>query len=247
MEFLAGLYTLLLVTICLLLAAVLWKLNKPRNGGDYEELKRWMQQQLDAQAKDFAARQAAMAEQNYTAIRSVSETLQTSVQSMSTTLAQGQSGQQLVGGAEQRPHELVAGKTKTNAEHHRDDRCDPRVRDGFAPTCKLRDVFAMRGEKLLEHIATKAGCCVERSQAEHRNRQNEQRISNVGCTFKTRNHSEHLLKTCRKDLRGRSVGAIHIAGEHERNRAERNDRNKAFQQHTAISDRQRLPFLVELL
>ena len=27
MEFLAGLYTLLLVTICLLLAAVLWKLN----------------------------------------------------------------------------------------------------------------------------------------------------------------------------------------------------------------------------
>ena len=97
MEFLAGLYTLLLVTICLLLAAVLWKLNKPRNGGDYEELKRWMQQQLDAQAKDFAARQAAMAEQNYTAIRSVSETLQTSVQSMSTTLAQGQSGQQLVG------------------------------------------------------------------------------------------------------------------------------------------------------
>ena len=89
MEFLAGLYTLLLVTICLLLAVVLWKLNKPRNGGDYEELKRWMQQQLDAQAKDFAARQAAMAEQNYTAIRSVSETLQTSVQSMSTTLAQG--------------------------------------------------------------------------------------------------------------------------------------------------------------
>lgn len=96
MEFLAGLYTLLLVIICLLLAVVLWKLNKPRNGGDYEELKRWMQQQLDAQAKDFAARQAAMAEQNYTAIRSVSETLQTSVQSMSTTLAQGQSGQQQI-------------------------------------------------------------------------------------------------------------------------------------------------------
>ena len=106
MEFLAGLYTLLLVTICLLLAVVLWKLNKPRNGGDYEELKRWMQQQLDAQAKDFAARQAAMAEQNYTAIRSVSETLQTSVQSMSTTLAQGQSGQhrhQRQGGGNQGP------------------------------------------------------------------------------------------------------------------------------------------------
>ena len=110
MEFLAGLYTLLLVTICLLLAAVLWKLNKPRNGGDYEELKRWMQQQLDAQAKDFATRQAAMAEQNYTAIRSVSETLQTSVQSMSTTLAQGQSGQQQI--LTQRLRSLEAANTQ---------------------------------------------------------------------------------------------------------------------------------------
>ena len=110
MEFLAGLYTLLLVTICLLLAVVLWKLNKPRNGGDYEELKRWMQQQLDAQAKDFAARQAARAEQNYTAIRSVSETLQTSVQSMSTTLAQGQSGQQQI--LTQRLQSLEAANTQ---------------------------------------------------------------------------------------------------------------------------------------
>ena len=110
MEFLAGLYTLLLVTICLLLAVVLWKLNKPRNGGDYEELKRWMQQQLDAQAKDFAARQGAMAEQNYTAIRSVSETLQTSVQSMSTTLAQGQSGQQQI--LTQRLQSLEAANTQ---------------------------------------------------------------------------------------------------------------------------------------
>ena len=110
MEFLAGLYTLLLITICLLLAVVLWKLNKPRNGGDYEELKRWMQQQLDAQAKDFAARQTAMAEQNYTAIRSVSETLQTSVQSMSTTLAQGQSGQQQI--LTQRLQSLEAANTQ---------------------------------------------------------------------------------------------------------------------------------------
>ena len=110
MEFLAGLYTLLLVTICLLLAVVLWKLNKPRNGGDDEELKRWMQQQLDAQAKDFATRQAAMAEQNYTAIRSVSETLQSSVQSMSTTLAQGQSGQQQI--LTQRLQSLEAANTQ---------------------------------------------------------------------------------------------------------------------------------------
>ena len=117
MEFLAGLYTLLLITICLLLAVVLWKLNKPRNGGDYEELKRWMQQQLDAQAKDFAARQASMAEQNYTAIRSVSETLQTSVQSMSTTLAQGQSGQQQI--LTQRLQSLEAANTQKLEELRR--------------------------------------------------------------------------------------------------------------------------------
>lgn len=39
--------------------------------------------------------------------------------------------EQLVRRTEERPHELVASKTKTNTEHHRDDRCDPGVRDGF--------------------------------------------------------------------------------------------------------------------
>ena len=91
MEYLAGLYTLLLVAICLELAVVLWRTGKKQNAAqNNEELKRWMQQQFDAQAKDLAAQQAALAEQNYTAIRSVSETLQTAVQNMSTTLAQGQ-------------------------------------------------------------------------------------------------------------------------------------------------------------
>ena len=94
MEFLAGLYTLLLVTICLLLALVLWRMNKPQAKADNEELKRWMQQQLDAQSKAFAAQQEAMAQRNEAAIRTVSDTLQTAVQSMSSTLAQGQSGQQ---------------------------------------------------------------------------------------------------------------------------------------------------------
>ena len=97
MEYLAGLYTLLLVAICLELAVVLWRTGKKQNAAqNNEELKRWMQQQFDAQAKDLAAQQAALAEQNYTAIRSVSETLQTAVQNMSTTLAQGQNGQQQI-------------------------------------------------------------------------------------------------------------------------------------------------------
>ena len=95
MEYLAGLYTLLLVAICLELAVVLWRTGKKQGSvPNHDELKRWMQQQLDAQAREFAARQSALAEQNHTALRSVSETLQTAVQNMSTTLAQGQDSQQ---------------------------------------------------------------------------------------------------------------------------------------------------------
>ena len=93
MEFLASLYTILLVTICLLLAVLLHRTGK-KPTADHNELKQWLAQQLEAQAKDFAKQQQAMAEQNYAAIRSVSETLQTAVQAMSTTLAQGQNGQQ---------------------------------------------------------------------------------------------------------------------------------------------------------
>ena len=65
MEYLAGLYTLLLVAICLELAVVLWRTGKKQNAAqNNEELKRWMQQQFDAQAKDLAAQQAALAEQS---------------------------------------------------------------------------------------------------------------------------------------------------------------------------------------
>ena len=111
MEYLAGLYTLLLVAICLELAVVLWRTGKKTGGGqDTEELKRWMQQQLDAQAKDFAAKQSAMAEQNYTTMRGVSETLQTAVQNMSATLAQGQDSQQQI--LERRLRSLEASNTQ---------------------------------------------------------------------------------------------------------------------------------------
>ena len=111
MEFLAMLYTVLLVAICLMLALLLYRGNKPRRGGgDTEELKQWLTQQLEAQAKAFEQKQAAMAEQNYTAIRSVSETLQPAVQNMSSTLAQGQSGQQQI--LTQRLQSLEAANTQ---------------------------------------------------------------------------------------------------------------------------------------
>lgn len=92
MEFLAMLYTVLLVAICLMMALLLFRSGRPTGGldeADCEELKDWLEEQLAAQAKEFNARQDAIAQQNYAAIRSVSETLQTAVQSMSTTLGQG--------------------------------------------------------------------------------------------------------------------------------------------------------------
>ena len=118
MEYLAGLYTLLLVAICLELAVVLWRTGKKQGSApDHDELKRWMQQQLDAQAREFAARQSALAEQNHTALRSVSETLQTAVQNMSTTLAQGQDSQQQL--LEHRLRSLEAANTQKLEELRR--------------------------------------------------------------------------------------------------------------------------------
>ena len=99
MEFLAMLYTVLLVAICLMMAVLLFRSGRPTGGldeADCEELKDWLEEQLAAQAKEFNARQDAIAQQNYAAIRSVSETLQTAVQSMSTTLGQGQDSQQRI-------------------------------------------------------------------------------------------------------------------------------------------------------
>ena len=99
MEFLAMLYTVLLVAICLMMALLLFRSGRPTGGldeADCEELKDWLEEQLAAQAREFNARQDAIAQQNYAAIRSVSETLQTAVQSMSATLGQGQDSQQRI-------------------------------------------------------------------------------------------------------------------------------------------------------
>ena len=95
MEVLALLYTFLLVTICLLLAVVLYRTGRPQQGQQgTEALRSWLAQQLAAQAKENARQQAALAQQNEAALRSVSDALQTAVQNMSATLAQGQTGQQ---------------------------------------------------------------------------------------------------------------------------------------------------------
>ena len=94
MEFLALLYTVLLVAICLLQALLLYRSGKPAPRQDDEALKEWVRQQLDAQSKLFAQKQAELARQNYDAMRGISETPQTAVQGMSSTLNAGQAAQQ---------------------------------------------------------------------------------------------------------------------------------------------------------
>ena len=93
--------------MAVLLARTSRLLKEPK---DDEALKSWLEQQLAAQAKDFSARQDAVAQQNYAAIRSVSETLQTAVQGMSTTLGQGQDSQQRI--LEQRLRSLEQANTQ---------------------------------------------------------------------------------------------------------------------------------------
>ena len=94
MEFLAGLYTLLLVVICLLQALLLHRTGKPAARQDDEALKEWLHQQLEAQARVLEEKQAQQAQQNLAAMAHISDTLQTAVQGMSSTLTAGQNTQQ---------------------------------------------------------------------------------------------------------------------------------------------------------
>ena len=94
MEFLAGLYTLLLVVICLLQALLLYRTGKPAARQDDEALKEWLHQQLEAQARVLEEKQAQQAQQNLAAMAHISDTLQTAVQGMSSTLTAGQNTQQ---------------------------------------------------------------------------------------------------------------------------------------------------------
>ena len=94
MEFLAVLYTFLLVAICLMMALLLYRSAKPAASREDAELKEWLRQQLEAQNRQVEAKLAEMSRQNLAAMGQISEALQTSVQSMSTALAAGQGNQQ---------------------------------------------------------------------------------------------------------------------------------------------------------
>ena len=117
MEFLAFLYTVLLVAICLMMALLLYRSAKPAANRDDAELKEWLRQQLEAQNRQMDAKLAEMAQQNLAAMGHISETLQASVQSMSTALAAGQGSQQQT--MEQRLQGLEASNSRKLEEMRR--------------------------------------------------------------------------------------------------------------------------------
>ena len=117
MEFLAFLYTVLLVAICLMMALLLYRSAKPAANRDDAERKEWLRQQLEAQNRQMDAKMAEMAQQNLAAMGHISETLQASVQSMSTALAAGQGTQQQT--MEQRLQGLEASNARKLEEMRR--------------------------------------------------------------------------------------------------------------------------------
>ena len=117
MEFLAFLYTVLLVAICLMMALLLYRSAKPAANRDDAERKEWLRQQLEAQNRQMDAKLAEMAQQNLAAMGHISETLQASVQSMSTALAAGQGTQQQT--MEQRLQGLEASNARKLEEMRR--------------------------------------------------------------------------------------------------------------------------------
>ena len=93
MEVLAFIYTFLLVAICLMLALLLYRTAKPA-GREDAALKDWLCQQLEAQQRQMNAKLAEMSRQDLAAMGQISQTLQTAVQGMSSTLTAGQNTQQ---------------------------------------------------------------------------------------------------------------------------------------------------------
>ena len=152
MEFLAGLYTLLLVAICLLQALLLHRTGKPAAQQDDEALKEWLRQQLEAQARVLEEKQAQQAQQNLAAMAHISDTLQTAVQGMSSTLTAGQNTQQQT--MEQRLQGLEASNARKLEEMRK--ALQKRVTESFkAVNDQLEQVYKGLGE--MQSLAADVG------------------------------------------------------------------------------------------
>ena len=97
-QIVAVLYLILLVTANVLLAVLLLRTLRKDQDNAPEQMQEWLDQRLTQQGEDYdrklRASQAALADQTYTAVRGVGETLQGSVQGMGRLLTGSQDTQQ---------------------------------------------------------------------------------------------------------------------------------------------------------
>ena len=153
MEFLAFLYTVLLVAICLMMALLLYRSAKPAANRDDAERKEWLRQQLEAQNRQMDAKLAEMAQQNLAAMGHISETLQASVQSMSTALAAGQGTQQQTMEAQ---NAQKLDEIRHTVDEQLQDALQKRVTESFkAVNDQLEQVYKGLGE--MQNLAADVG------------------------------------------------------------------------------------------
>lgn len=97
-QFLSVLYLVLLLAGDVLLVALLVRSFGSSPARQREELEDWLDQRLAAQSEEYDRRlrasQAALADQTYTAVRGVGETLQSSVQGIGSLMTSSQAAQQ---------------------------------------------------------------------------------------------------------------------------------------------------------
>lgn len=97
-QFLSVLYLVLLLAGDVLLVALLVRSFGSSSARQREELEDWLDQRLAAQSEEYDRRlrasQAALADQTYTAVRGVGETLQSSVQGIGSLMTNSQAAQQ---------------------------------------------------------------------------------------------------------------------------------------------------------
>lgn len=163
------------------------------------------------------------------------------------TASRARAASQLVRGAEQRPDDGVARHAQNDADDHGDDGRHVRVRHELVHARKLLGLLVDRRPEFLEHVARKARRRVERSQTECGNSKDEQRICEPLRIGETGDAGEHLRKAVREDRRRGRISASRVLAPHEADRAQRNHREHALDEHAAVADRLRLALLVELL
>ncbi len=153
-------------------------------------------------------------------------------------------GKKLVSRAEESPDLGKSAHAEGDAENNGDDGSKIRIYHEFAePVLDIFWIFARFEPEFLEHEACQPSGGIKRSQAESGVSKDKKGVHDVFQSFKSRNGGDHGGNPARKDIR-RAMGMARYTGIADR--AESNDGEYAFQEHTAISDRLCVRFFIKL-